>query len=86
MRTSAEVFLLLRDCLVREDGESLLLGSGVPEAWMTEPFSATGLPTHFGKVSFSYEPSSSVCRVAVERPPSDGVISRFPGNVRIEPA
>jgi hypothetical protein len=82
--TSAEVFLLLRNCLVHEDGDSLLLGAGVPEAWMTEPFSAAGLPTHFGRASFRYEPSSSVCRVAMGRPPAGGVISRFPGAVSIE--
>ncbi len=50
--TAAELFLLLRDCLVREDAEGLVIGSGIPESWLDKDFSVEGIPTYHGKVSF----------------------------------
>ena len=81
--TAAEMILLLRDCLVREDDDALVLGSGVPASWMDKPFSARDLPTHFGRVSFSYEPTSRCVRVSVERTPPGGLRTDFPLHVAI---
>jgi hypothetical protein len=75
--TAAEVFHLLRDCLVREDGEMLIIGSGIPECWMNEKFEVKGIPTYFGKVSFSYTPGNSVLAVEVERIPKGGIKADF---------
>jgi hypothetical protein len=81
--TAAELFLLLRDCLVREDGETLVIGSGIPKAWLDHDFEAQGLPTHFGKTKFRYEHASRTLRVSTERTPPGGVRSELPGDVRV---
>jgi len=52
--TASEVFLLLRACLLREEGDTLIVGSGIPKSWMNNDFSVRGLPTYFGKASFIY--------------------------------
>lgn len=79
--TAAELFLLLRDCLAREQGDALIIGSGIPAAWMREPFEVRNLPTYFGKASFSFEPKDNVLTVEVETSPSRGVISELPAPV-----
>jgi hypothetical protein len=61
--TAAEVFLLLRDCLVREHGDTLVIGSGIPADWLDSEFSVTGLPTYFGKVSFQYKNREVVVQI-----------------------
>lgn len=83
--TAAELFLFLRDALLREDGEALVLGSGVPEAWMQQPFSVRGLPTHFGAVSYSYDPATKSVLVTTEVPPAGGIVADFaqPVDVRV---
>lgn len=81
--TAAEFFLLLRDCLVREDGETLVIGSGVPASWMTQPFSVKNLPTYFGRVSFDYDPGRPALTVTVEHPPAGGIRSELPQPVQI---
>ena len=81
--TAAEFFLLLRDCLVREDGEMLVIGSGIPESWLGQAFSVSGLPTYFGLVSFCYEPADKILRVSVERMPRDGIGSELPVPVKL---
>lgn len=52
---AAEWILLLRNCFVREEGESLILGSGIERAWLRP---ATELkfgpaPTSFGEISLT---------------------------------
>jgi hypothetical protein len=81
--TSAEMLLLLRDCLVREDGDALVLGSGVPEGWMGEAFSARDLPTHFGRVSLDHDPARATVTVAVETEPPGGIRAGFPAPVEV---
>jgi hypothetical protein len=81
--TAAELFLLLRDCLAREVDDALVIGSGIPETWLAQPFSATNLPTYFGRASFAYEPAQKVLKVAVERRPTGGVRSELPAPVEI---
>src|SRR5258708_29883645 len=76
--TAAELFLLLRDCLAREQGDTLIIGSGIPAAWMNQPFEIRNLPTYLGKLSFSYEPNTKVVAVEPETPPAGGLVSELP--------
>ena len=76
--TAAELFLLLRDCLAREDGDQLIIGSGIPMSWMEKPFSVENMPTYFGRLSFKYEPIGNIVSVQVERAPKGGVVLDFP--------
>ena len=52
--TSAEVLAWIRDALVDEEGDGLVLGRGVPRAWMQPGarFGVTNMPTERGKVSY----------------------------------
>jgi hypothetical protein len=81
--TAAELFLLLRNCLVREEGDALVVGSGVPESWMSQAFAIRDFPTYFGKVSFAYDPSTRRIAVEVERRPTGGVRSELPDSVEL---
>lgn len=53
--TSAEMTALLRTLFVKEEGGGLVLGLGVPEAWMKpgSRFGVRNLPTDFGPVSYT---------------------------------
>jgi len=55
----AELWLLLRDCLVFEQGDDLRLLTGVDPRWFTDEagMQVENLPTHFGPCSFVYEPT-----------------------------
>lgn len=79
--TAAELLLLLRDCLLYEQGDTLVLGAGVPPSWLSGPaaFGISHAPSHFGEVSWRYEPATSTLSIAVEYPPTGGVSIRFAG-------
>jgi hypothetical protein len=81
--TAAELFLLLRDCLAREVDDALVIGSGIPESWMTQPFSVENLPTYFGRASFAYDPAKRTLTAEVERLPQGGIRSELPGAVKL---
>lgn len=81
--TAAEVFLLLRDCLVREEDNALIVGSGIPSSWLTEPFSVRNLPTYFGAVSVHYSPEKGTLDVEVERLPPGGVHTNLPAECSV---
>ncbi len=51
---SSELWLLLRDMLLYEDGDELILGAGIPEAWMaaTTPIELLNAPSIFGPIDF----------------------------------
>jgi hypothetical protein len=51
---------------------------------MDTPFAVRDLPTRFGRVSFSYEPSTHAVRVSVERTPPGGIRADFPIDVCVE--
>lgn len=55
---SAEWILMIRHCFVREEGEGLILGAGVPERWLksSQPIRFGPAPTAFGPVSITIEP------------------------------
>jgi hypothetical protein len=58
---AAEWVLMLRHCFVREEGERLILGAGVPERWLThnKPIHFGPAPTTFGPISLNLMPDSS---------------------------
>ncbi len=52
---SSEFFLLLRDTLLYEKAGSLVLGQGIPQAWLKslEPLEVLNAPSTFGPVDFT---------------------------------
>lgn len=78
----AEVHLLLRDSLIFEQGQQLVLLGGVPPAWFTgtEPIEVKNLPTHFGAASFTLTPGEkrATLTLAGEAAPPGGWILRLP--------
>jgi hypothetical protein len=55
---AAEWVLMVRNCFVREEGELLILGSGIPARWLEHesPVSFGPAPTEFGTVSVRIDP------------------------------
>ena len=55
---AAEWLLMLRNCLVREEGERLILAGGVPSAWLeqTQPIVFGPAPTEWGPVTLCITP------------------------------
>jgi hypothetical protein len=82
--TAAELFLLLRDCLAREEGDKLVIGSGIPAAWLNADFEIKDLPTHFGKVSFRYKSADNTLEVQSEALPPGGIQLDLPNEVKLE--
>jgi len=81
--TAAELFLLLRDCLAREEDGALLIGSGVPMSWKGRDFSVCGLPTYHGRLSYRYEAESDTLRVQGGLRQDCRVVSDLPWEVKI---
>jgi hypothetical protein len=54
---AAEWVLMIRNCFVREEGDRLILCSGIPQAWLDtkQPMSFGPAPTSFGSISISIE-------------------------------
>ncbi|MGQ9524343.1 MAG: hypothetical protein ACUVTZ_05805 [Armatimonadota bacterium] len=80
--TSAELFLLLRDCMVYESRNFLIIGAGVPASWMTAggEIGIDNAPTYYGRASWRAALSGNVLRVAIEaeRPPDGGYVLCLP--------
>lgn len=78
----AEVWLLLRDCLVFETDQRLVLLSGVPPAWFTHKDGMTikNLPTYFGKLNMQWKPTKAGATLSLdgEAKPPEGFILRLP--------
>jgi hypothetical protein len=55
---AAEWVIMLRNCFLREEGDRLILCSGLPEAWLRgrKPFRFGPAPTAFGPVTVRVEP------------------------------
>ncbi len=53
--TSAEMLCCLRSLFVKEDGDALLLGLGVPPSWLKpgSRFGVRDMPTDHGPVSYT---------------------------------
>ncbi len=54
---AAEMALLIRDLLVHEAGDRLVIGAGVRPEWLSscEPLAVSGAPTRFGTVDWRFE-------------------------------
>lgn len=53
---SAEWVLMVRNSFVREEGEALIIGSGIPAAWLQRELSYGPAPTAFGPVTVEFRP------------------------------
>ena len=73
----AELWLLIRDSLVYEDGNRLVLLAGVPEEWLSQRIAVRNLPTHFGPLSFVYE--NGVLTTSGAAPPGGITVARGSG-------
>lgn len=64
---AAEWVLMMRNCFVREEDESLILCQGVPARWLAggAPLTFGPAPTAFGPVSITVERSEDTGRVTV---------------------
>jgi hypothetical protein len=82
----AEVHLLLRDCLAYEDGEQLVLFSGVPENWFADDkgMMIRNLPTHFGRLSVSWKPAGPGATVHLDgkAAPLSGFLLPLPDSLK----
>ncbi len=82
----AEFWLLMRDCLVYEDGRRLVLTAGVPPEWFRSPegMQAAGLPTTFGACGFRYAlaPGGAVLELSGTAAPPEGYALMLPPSLR----
>jgi hypothetical protein len=82
----AELHLLLRDCLVFENGGQLVLLGGVPEDRFTSGMGikVENLPTHFGNVSFEWIPAEGGAKLKFTgaASPPDGFVIRLPAPLK----
>lgn len=75
----AEMALLIRDCLVFEDGAALVVLGGVPPEWFDRPMRIRGLPTHAGELGLEYEPTGAGGTLRLSGPAaSHTVVLRLP--------
>lgn len=81
----AELHLLLRDSLVFEDGDCLVLLAGVPPQWLTagEVMAVEHLPTHYGACSFRYAPAQhgAMLTLSGSAVPPAGFVLRLPATL-----
>jgi hypothetical protein len=82
----AETLLLLRDALVFEDGDKLVLFGGVPAEWFRHPagMRTENLPTHFGKCSAAWSAAGNKATLALtgDAAPAGGFVLRLPSALR----
>jgi hypothetical protein len=79
---TAEMLLLLRDALIFEDGDKLVLFAGVPAGWFKDPAGMRfdNFPTHFGKCSAGWRLTQSEATLTVSgvASPPGGFSLRIP--------
>ena len=65
---AAEWIAMVRSCFVREEGDTLVLGSGVPDSWIGDDKGASFGPiqTRFGRVHIAVERLWDSCQVTWE--------------------
>jgi hypothetical protein len=84
----AELHLLLRDCLLYEDAEKLVLLAGAKEEWFRRGpgMAVENAPSHFGPVSFAYKPTDggATLSIAGSCKPPGGFELRLPDSIRGE--
>lgn len=60
----------LRYLLLREEGDTLVIGPGIPRAWLNKGIVCEGMPTYFGPVSFKIAPDPDGAITAIIDAPS----------------
>jgi hypothetical protein len=82
----AEFWLLLRDSLLFEDGDHLVLLAGVPAEWLTgkEGVRVEGAPTYFGPASFAWARADggATLTLAGDASPPEGFVLRLPQSIK----
>ncbi len=82
----AEVWLLMRDCLLFEANQWLVLLSGVPPAWFIHEDRITieNMPTYFGNLNMHWKPTQAgaTLRLDGEAGPPKGFILRLPVSLK----
>lgn len=83
----AEFWLLLRDCLLFEDGDAIVLFGGVAPSWFTRErgMRVTDVPTHFGSCSieWKYDPAvpGAELQISGDVAPPAGFLLRLPAEL-----
>ena len=83
---NAEMWLLMRDALLFEDGDRLVLLGGAAAEWLAgrRPIRVEGMPTYFGPCSFAYTrvEGGAVLTLTGEAAPADGFVLRLPASLQ----
>ncbi len=78
----AELVLLIRDSLVFEDEEYLVLFAGIPEDWFYNNITIIDLPTYFGTISIHYVVNNilkqATLDITMDTYPPKGIHLRWP--------
>lgn len=89
----ADYMHALRTMLAHEGGGQLVLGLGLKEDWVSEGqkvVSVSGLPTHYGKISYTVRGTGTAVNIRVEgqgiEPPPGGYVFRSPRAMPIRQA
>ncbi|MFO0926338.1 MAG: ADP-ribosylglycohydrolase family protein [Gemmataceae bacterium] len=80
----AEFWLLMRDSLLFEDGDRLVLLGGVSPEWFKKDMAVSSLPTWFGPCGFRYRPTTdgAVLTVDGKALPPGGFVLRLPAGLK----
>jgi len=82
----AELWHLIRDSLLFEDGDRLVLLAGVPTEWLTgkETVAVEGVPTYFGPCSCAWNPASAGATLTLtgKAAPAQGFVLRLPQSLK----
>lgn len=85
----AELWHLMRDSLLFEDGDRLVLLAGVPPEWFTASDAAketqvNGMATHFGPCTFKYTPGAGGAKLefSTDPGPPGGYVLRLPAALK----
>jgi len=82
----AEMWLLLRDCVVYEDSDRLHLLKGMPPEWFVgnEELAVDNLPTYFGICSFVFKPDGDGATLTLtgNASPPDGIVVTVPPSLK----
>lgn len=84
----AEMWLLMRDALVYERGNQLVLLAGIAPEWFRHPagIELSGFQTHFGELRLKYrvEGDRGMLELAGAATPPDGFVLRLPEGIHAE--
>lgn len=80
----AEFWLLMRDSLLFEDGDRLILLGGVSPDWFKKELAVQGLPTWFGPCGFRYRPTAQGAILTIDgtASPPGGFVLRLPAGMK----